>query len=222
MEVDSDDKLMFRVLQCEMCKNDDRTRGLIPERCYPVYSFGDPENKEVITVGLNPSRIEYEKGFLSRDPRPEKRAESQLSYFQVGRHHHTYFDALDGYFSQKAKRLLQCKEHMWENVGFLDLVKCVTIKAKSDKNQWGGLKRIPKEAIIGNCEDYLMQQIWFYRPKLLISYGQDATHWIERNRRRLPEDIRCTWIPQRRYQKTKDFRKHKLRLEREIIKWKAE
>jgi hypothetical protein len=131
------------------------------------------------------------------------------------------FDRLDEYFSKKAKRLLGCKKHTWEKVGFLDLVKYVTIKSSSDKAQWGGLKRIAKKAMVGNCEDCLVQQIWLSRPKYLVSYGHDLAYWVERNRRRLPDDIRHTWIPQRRYQDRKDFRKNKRRLERTIVKWKT-
>lgn len=218
MEPDSDKKLMLRVLECKKCRKDNRTRCLIPKRVYPVYSFGNPydekgRKKEVVIVGLNPSRKEYGT-YLSKDQNPKKRLESQLGYFQGDTRPHTYFRNLNRYFSRRAKRLLQCKKYIWEKAVFLDLAKCAT------SPQWTALKRIPREAMIGNCEDYLMQQIWLYRPKLFISCGQDTRHWIERNRHRIPSNMRITWL-RTRYQKTEDLRKHQRRLEREIVDWKT-
>lgn len=64
MKPDSDKKLMLRVLKCTECRKDNRTRRLIPKCVYPVCSFGNPydekkRKKEVVIVGLNPSRKEY-------------------------------------------------------------------------------------------------------------------------------------------------------------------
>jgi hypothetical protein len=212
MKPDSEKKFMLRVLGCKECRKDHRTRHLIAKQGYPACSFGSPydENgrkKEVFIVGLNPSKNEYGRSLPAK-----KSPESQLGYFQGERPLHPYFQRLNRYFSKEAKRLLQC-EHVWERALFLDLVKCGT------SPQWTALERIPREAMIGNCEDYLMHQIKLYQPKLFISCGQDTRHWIERNRHRIPRNMRTTWL-KTRYQKTKDLREHQHRLEREIAKWK--
>jgi hypothetical protein len=213
MKPDSDKNLMLRVIGCTKCRNDDRTRRLIAKDGYPVCSFGNrlTPKKEVVIVGLNPSKNEFGR-FLSRDQNPEKRLESQLNYFQ-GDRPHPYFKNLNRYFSRRAKRLLQCKKYIWEKALFLDLVKCAT------SPPWSRLKPIRREAMIGNCEDYLMQQIRLYRPEFFISCGQDTRHWIERNRHRVPSNMRMTWL-KTRFQNTEDLRNHRRRLEREIVKWK--
>jgi uracil-DNA glycosylase len=214
MKSDSERKFMLRVLACKKCRNDDRTRDLIPESVYPVYSFGNPldPRKQVVIVGLNPSRKEYGK-YLSQDENPEKRLDRQLNYFQGNRSPHPYFRKLNRYFSREAKRVLQCDKYIWEKALFLDLVKCAT------SPPWSRLKPIRREAMIGNCEDYLMRQIKLYRPEFFISCGQDTTRWFQRNKHRIPSDMPIIQL-KTRFQKTQDLRRQKRRLEREIVKWK--
>jgi uracil-DNA glycosylase len=213
MKPDYEKKFMFKVLECKECRKDDRTRGSIAKQAYPVYSFGNPydedgKKKEVVIVGLNPSEDEY-----GRSLPPKKSLESQLGYFQGDRQPHPYFKKLNRCFSRKAKRLLQCKKYVWEKALFLDLVKCGT------SPEWSRLEPIPREVMIGNCEDYLMQQIKLYQPTLFISCGQDTRHWIERNQRQ--SNVQITSL-KTRFQNAEKLREQRRRLEREIVKWKRE
>ena len=67
----------------------------------PVYSFGDPTNKTIILIGLNPSSQEFKKGFLSDSSDLEKRRKSQLDYFQGNVY--SYFNKARSFFDKDVK-----------------------------------------------------------------------------------------------------------------------
>jgi hypothetical protein len=74
-------------------------RGILPYP--PVYSFGNPQGKDIAVVGQNPSSREYENGFLADDNDIEKRRMSQLTYFE--RRNYLFFNELERFFGGSAK-----------------------------------------------------------------------------------------------------------------------
>jgi uracil-DNA glycosylase len=173
MENRADAKLMGEMLFCRKCKEQDDLAKLLPNDCLPVCCFGDPIGKKIFVVGINPSKAEYDSGFLEKDI--GKALESQLKYFD--RREYRYFDELKRFFDEDLIRTkLGITRNLWDKVGYLDLVKCVTIANKTE--QWNGLKTSEKKKIVDNCQCFLEQQLNFYQPKLIVAYGKDVGVWF--------------------------------------------
>jgi len=170
--------LLQRVHCCKQCKFGVLEK-FVPKQYPPVYSFGDPKQKSIIVVSINPSSKEYEDRYLSSSPEINERIKSQMYYFHYA-YYKRFFWNIEKFFYGEVKETLQWTRNPWEKVGFLDLVKCVT---KSEEGQWGTLKEWCKNKIIRNCEGYLKKQISFYRPKIIIAYGKDVCKWFARQSR---------------------------------------
>jgi hypothetical protein len=166
-------ELERKVHTCTKCKH----QGLHNILPYPpVYSFGNPEGKNIIIVGLNPSGREYINGYLSNSPDFEERMRSQLSYFD--RRKYSFFNEIEKFFEGKAKEVMGWKNSPWESVGYLDLVKCPT--RLQGQGQWSKTPRRMQEILIRNCEEYLKQQLDLYKPKIILAYGADVGRWFSR------------------------------------------
>ena len=161
--------LESEVHSCRRCKK--KLSGNMPYP--PVYSFGDPNGKTVILVGINPSRKEFEEGFLSTSKSIEDRRYSQLSYFD--RSTTTYFAKVAPFFNGAVKGLLGWEKSPWEKIGVLDLVKCTTI---GKNGQWSKMGKYLQDHILGNCEEFLIKQLRIYRPRILIPYGVPVCEWF--------------------------------------------
>ena len=128
--------------------------------------------KKIIVIGLNPSTQEYTKGFLPDDFSVDNRRRAQLKYFK--RPYYTFFfGKIEDFFEGEIKRKLEYRRNVWENVGYLDLVKCPTkIVSKSGKSeQWSGLDDRQKKGIVDNCKDYLLKQLELYKPECARARG---------------------------------------------------
>jgi uracil-DNA glycosylase len=163
-------ELEKQVHSCTRCKKEDFGHLV---KYYPVYSFGDPRNRPLLVVGLNPSTREYEDNYLSNDENPAKRHESQLNYFN--REYYGFFKTLEKFFRGRAREALRWMDSPWEKVGFIDLTKCPT---RTPTGQWSTLKPSQKRRIIDNCEGFLVKQIEYLEPRLVMSYGADACRWF--------------------------------------------
>jgi len=201
----ADHRLMKEILRCRKCKDQNDLAELLSNDCLPVCCFGDPLGKKVFVVGINPSKAEYDSGFLTKNI--DKALESQIKYFD--RREYRFFDEIKRFFDDNLIRTkLGIRRSPWEEVGHLDLVKCVTIASKNE--QWNGLKTSKKRKIIVNCQDFLIQQLALYRPKLIVAYGKDVGAWFGEgdvsyneefsfllNVRRLGFQYRVIFVPQR-------------------------
>lgn len=176
--------------------------------------FGDPidegKAKNVFVVGINPSSAEYEGRCPHLKKSPEKALKSQLGYFKkffIERY--KFFKEIERFFEDKeiTTKLRIEDNNIWNKVGYLDLVKCVT---KSNKTkQWNGLRSSVKKQIKKNCQNYLERQLRLYQPKLIIAYGRDVGEWfgvqdfynesynLISNPRRLGIECRVIYVPQR-------------------------
>jgi hypothetical protein len=67
------------ILDCRKCKDQSDLSKYFPNDCLPVCCFGDPVGKRVFVVGINPSKAEFDSGFLEKDI--ERALESQIEYF---------------------------------------------------------------------------------------------------------------------------------------------
>jgi len=170
--------LESEVHSCRRCKK--KLSGNMPYP--PVYSFGDPNGKTVILVGINPSRKEFEEGFLSTSKSIEDRRHSQLSYFE--RSTYKYFSKIAPFFSGAVKGLLGWEKSPWEKVGVLDLVKCTTIRKDG---QWNKMRQCQKDYILRNCEEFIIKQLRIYKPKIIIPYGVHVCEWLA-NHLNIPYD----------------------------------
>jgi hypothetical protein len=159
-----------RVHNCLKCKKTS-LREMLPYP--PVYSFGDPNGKEIMVVGLNPSAKEYVNGYLSSSPSIEVRRNSQLTYFENRKYR--YFEDIERFFGDEVKRKINWSSSPWEKVGCLDLVKCPTI---SIRGQWSKISRKQQNELISNCEGYLKEQLNLYKPKIILTYGADVGRWF--------------------------------------------
>jgi len=140
---------------------------------YPVFSFGNPVGKPLILIGINPSKKEFEEGFLSNSNRAEDRRISQLTYFE--REPYNYFKKVEPFFGGPVKKVLGWKESPWEKVGTLDLIKCSTVKKNG---QWNELTENQQRYFIANCESYLIRQLKMFKPDVVISYGVKVCEWF--------------------------------------------
>ncbi len=122
--------LEVRVHNCKKCKETDEFLLILPYP--PVYSFGNPQGKEILVVGQNPSCSEYTGHFLLDGPDIEKRRKSQLAYFEQPRPYR-FFDELGRFFDGEVKNKMQYVNTPWEKVGFVDLVKCPTFVREKKK-----------------------------------------------------------------------------------------
>jgi len=122
--------LMKEILRCRKCKDQDDIAKFLPNGCLPVCCFGDPIGKKIVVVGINPSKAEYDSGFLAKDT--DRALESQIRYFD--RRKYRYFDEVKRFSDE---HLLRAKfgitGDLWEKVGYLDLVKCVTSVKKNEQ-----------------------------------------------------------------------------------------
>jgi len=168
----ADYKLMKQILSCRKCRDADDLHQYVPGTHPPVCCFGDPMDKEVFVVGINPSKAEYDSGYLKKDA--EKALESQITYFE--RREYKFFNDIARFFNDnEIKAKLKIVENVWEEVGYLDLVKCVTLRKNK---QWHALPRSAKNKIVKNCQSFLEQQLALYQPKLIIAYGRDVGDWF--------------------------------------------
>ena len=173
MENRADAKLMSEMLRCRKCKEQSDLAKLLPNDCLPVCCFGDPIGKKIFVVGINPSKAEYDSRFLEKDI--SKALESQLRYFD--RRMFRFFNEVIRFFDEDLIRTkLEITRSLWEKVGYLDLVKCVTTANKNE--QWSGLITSEKRKIINNCQNYLARQLALYRPRLIVAYGKDVGVWF--------------------------------------------
>lgn len=172
MEVITLKDLEVRVHSCKKCKESDEFLSIL---LYPpVYSFGDPQGKEILIVGQNPSCSEYTGHFLLDGFDIEKRRQSQLAYFERQRPY-KFFDELGRFFDGEVKNKIQYVKTPWEKIGFVDLVKCPT---KAKDGQWSKLSPTQKKYIINNCQDYIIEQLSLYSPKVIIAYGAGVGRWF--------------------------------------------
>ncbi len=147
---------------------------------YPVFSFGNPQNKPLLVVGLNPSTWEYSSNFLSSSKYPVIRHKSQMNYFNNLRDEnkkiYTFFKNLAKLFNEDAKLALNWLNTPWEKVGFIDMVKCPT---RYNDGQWTSIKPESRQKkIISNCENYLIKQLEILKPKTIMAYGADVCRWF--------------------------------------------
>lgn len=157
-------------MRCKQTSPDLREIILYP----PVYSFGDPKSKEIIVVGLNPSRKEYDNNFLLNSPDIVERRKFQLTYFE--RLEYKYFKKIEGFFEGKVKKKICWVNSPWEKVGYLDLVKCPTTPLKG--GQWSKVPKKWRKELIKNCEGYLKEQLKLYKSKIILPYGVDVCKWF--------------------------------------------
>jgi len=199
---------MKQILECRKCTQSNNVKKYIPN-CKPVCCFGDPFDKnggakKVFVIGINPSEAEYTSGYLENDP--EGALESQLDYFD--KEPYRFFIELARFFDDnEVKTRLNVERSIWDKVGCLDLVKCVTRTTKG--KQWNDLRPSEKNTILKNCENFLEEQLSRYKPKLIVAYGKDVgkCFGIQRseseefdfisNPRRLPFRYRAIYVPQR-------------------------
>lgn len=159
-------ELERQVHTCEKCKGEVSSCDLPYP---PVYSFGNPQGKEIIVVGLNPSCREYTDGFLLDGSHSiEERHQRQLEYFE--RRPYKFFDEIARFFQGEVKYKLRYDKTPWEKVGYLDLVKCPT-RAKEKNGQWSNISKEDQETLISNCKGYLLSQLKLYKPKIVMTYG---------------------------------------------------
>jgi len=154
---------------CEKCK---QSLGEIIQ-FFPVISFGNPNEKKIIVVGLNPSIKEYELGFLAKGS-IEERHKNQISYFETA--YYEFFCKLAPFFMGKVKEKLGWMKSPWEKVGYLDIVKCPT---RYERKQWSGLTQIQKKVLVTNCENYFIEQLLQIKPKIILAYGSSVCKWFE-------------------------------------------
>jgi len=145
---------------------------------FPVYSFGEPERKRVLVVGLNPSRNEYgpPDEFLSSSTNIHERRKSQLLYFE-GNQEYNCFNKIVPFFEGPVREILVWDKKPWECIGVLDLVKCPTVKRDG---QWTNLSKKEKCLFITNCSGYLIKQLQRYQPEVIIAYGADVCRWFKK------------------------------------------
>ena len=173
MKIRIDYELMNKILHCRKCKDQKGLGEHLQSDCLPVCCFGDPIGRKVFVVGINPSKAEYDSEFLAKDI--NKALESQIKYFD--KREYRFFDEVKRFFNDELIRTrLGIIRSLWEKVGYLDLVKCVTTANRNE--QWNGLKASEKRKIVDNCQDFLKRQLNLYRPKLLIAYGKDVGAWF--------------------------------------------
>jgi hypothetical protein len=208
MKSRTDRALMKQILDCKKCTQSNNVKKCIPNHS-PVCCFGDPfdkngDAKKVFVIGINPSEAEYTSGYLENDP--ERALESQLSYFD--REPYRFFNELARFFDDiEVKARLNAERSIWDRVGCLDLVKCVTRAAKG--KQWNDLRPSEKNTIQKNCERFLKEQLSRYKPKLAVAYGKDVGKWFGiqgseseefdfiSNPRKLPFEYHAIYVPQR-------------------------
>ena len=143
---------------------------------YPIISFGDPENKPVIVVGINPSTREYEKNYVSKSQSIEERHQSQMNYFK--KKPYTFFKHVMKYFQNPVRDKLGWKRIPWEKVGYLDIVKCPVRMHPHASSQWSSLSKSQRKEIINNCSPYLFMQLERLQPNLVMAYGADVCRWF--------------------------------------------
>jgi hypothetical protein len=152
----------------------------------PVYSFGDPSRKDFIVIGQNPSDNEYKNSNLSSSHSIVERRKSQLAYFtHRNSDPHSFFVEISGFFDDEVKERMGWVDSPWDEVGYLDLVKCPT---RCSKGQWSRIGRKRQRLFIKNCEDYLKRQLTTYKPKMVLAYGADVGRWFGKNYFRKHED----------------------------------
>jgi len=159
--------------KCDKCKNLPFGNVI---KYFPIISFGNPENKQIIVVGLNPSNREYEDNYVSNSHSIMERHTSQMRYFD--KTPYTFFKHIMKYFENPVKSKLGWIKTPWEKVGYLDIVKCpVRIHAQA-RSQWGSLSKKERRDIISNCSQYLVNQLEIFKPKLIMAYGADVCRWF--------------------------------------------
>ena len=163
-------ELEHRVHTCTLCNMSDLKEVV---KHYPIISFGNPNGKKLLIVGLNPSTREYEDNYVSSSQDPEKRHNSQMNYFQHG--YYGFFNKLEKFYHGEAKTALKWVKTPWEKVGFTDLAKCPT---RNEKGQWTKIKTSQKRRIVANCQQYLVEQIDQIKPRAILAYGADACRWF--------------------------------------------
>ena len=161
-----------KIHNCTKCRQTDLRKILLYP---PVYSFGDPEGKETMVVGQNPSSREYINGYLSNSLNIKERRKSQLIYLKHRKY--SYFDEIQRFFGGKVREKLRWVDSPWEKVGYLDLVKCPTTPL-TGSGQWSRISPRPQKMLIENCEGYLKEQLKLYKPKIILSYGADVGRWF--------------------------------------------
>jgi len=131
---------------------------------------------------------------------------SQLTYFE--RRNYLFFNELERFFSGDVKEEINWINSPWEKVGYLDIVKCPT-RPINGQGQWSKIPQKFQQIIMDNCEEYLVNQIKLYQPKVIIAYGADVGRWFakrfnisyeefeERNIRLTGKNIAIIFVPQR-------------------------
>ncbi len=124
----------FEILvhECTKCRDTNVEYAI---KYYPIISFGDPQDKPVLVIGLNPSTREYEDGYVSSSENIEERHLTQMNYFN--KKPYTFFKNLAKYFQRPVRDKLGWKQEPWEKVGYLDIVKCPVRAHPRASSQWG-------------------------------------------------------------------------------------
>ena len=103
------------VHQCRKCVTNCKSI-----RYSPVYSFGDPQGKPIIVVGINPSSAEYERKnggspYLNDSNDVHMRSASQLQYFE--NHVYDFFETVQEFFDDSVKaEVVSWATSPWERV----------------------------------------------------------------------------------------------------------
>jgi hypothetical protein len=145
--------------ECRRCE----AFGLRFLRAYaPVESIEGHTNSRVLIVGLNPA--------VEADWIDGRTREDLTHYFDDSRDIHAYFRD----FAIVSRRLFDSLGRP-EGAAHADLVKC------SSKG-WPppGTKPSARNAIIANCEPYLIEQIRLSRPSLLVCNGAEVSAAMKR------------------------------------------
>jgi hypothetical protein len=108
-------------------------------------------------------------------PDIEKRTQSQLTYFD--RRNYQFFNELERFFDGKIREKIGWANSPWEKVGYLNIIKCPT-RLANGQGQWSKIPRKAQRIIMNNCEDYLVEQLNLYNPKIVVAYGVDVCRWF--------------------------------------------
>ncbi|MEN3006791.1 MAG: uracil-DNA glycosylase family protein [Candidatus Methanosuratincola petrocarbonis] len=169
---------------CNLC----RSKPIFNSKNYPpVWFFGEPEDKKVYVVGLNPSLREFESNppYIPKDASGEEYLKHLRNYFKNEKYK-WFFGKLEAFFGPVSQEDTQGKEirlrlgwreSCWEAVGFLDLVKCPFDKGWGKTKQDFGNKTF--DDIVLNClKSHLVKQLEVLNPRILVLYGADVERYL--------------------------------------------
>ena len=164
----------------------ERIRRVAPSDCNvlrgstPVVAFGDPGRSSVATLGLNPSRVEFEKRGVELDGRL-RRFETLRSLGVAGLDHAPdeiiglVWHRCNGYFHGNPYRWFNRLEEILNAVDasyFGDTACHLDLSQWATDPTWNGLTRNARERLVGNDADFLRMQLQSEPIRLLLINGQ--------------------------------------------------